>query len=132
MVIYTTTRIISLTEFHGVKMIASIDSISKYQELSKQTMLTDTTFRDAILAYTLGLSGETGEVADIIKKVVYHGHTLDNEALMEELGDALFYIAAIATTMHFDLSDIAIMNIEKLKRRYPEGFSEQASINRCE
>ncbi|MFA5394922.1 MAG: nucleoside triphosphate pyrophosphohydrolase family protein [Methanogenium sp.] len=113
-------------------MVSSIDLILKYQELSKRTMLTDTTFRDAILAYTLGLSGETGEVADIIKKVVYHGHPLDNEALMEELGDVLFYIAAIATTMHFNLADIAALNIEKLKQRYPEGFSEQASINRCE
>lgn len=80
----------------------------------------------------LGLNGEAGEIADHVKKAVFHGHTLDHVALAKELGDILWYVAQAATASGFGLDEIAAMNIEKLRKRYPEGFSSEASINRAE
>ena len=84
-----------------------------------------------LLTYTaLGLTGEAGEVAEIIKKTFYHGHPLDVEALHKELGDVLWYLAVMAHGLGFSLDDIAQQNIAKLRARYPEGFSQDRSINR--
>lgn len=78
----------------------------------------------------LGLTGEAGEAADIVKKVVFHGHTLDREKLAKEVGDVLWYIAEMATALELPLSEIAAGNIAKLRLRYPSGFSSEASVER--
>ena len=78
----------------------------------------------------LGLAGEAGEVADLVKKGVFHQHGLDLEKLKKELGDVLWYVAALCTTSGLSMSDVMQANIEKLKARYPDGYSSQASINR--
>lgn len=85
---------------------------------------------DSLGVTTLGLVGEAGEVADIIKKHLGHGHALDDEALAHELGDVLWYIAVMAASLGYTMSDIARMNIDKLKLRYPQGFSTERSIYR--
>lgn len=79
-----------------------------------------------------GLSGEVGEVNDIIKKWIYHGHELDEQELKKELGDVCWYLALTCNAFGYELDEIMSMNIDKLKQRYPDGFSEQASINRVE
>jgi len=78
----------------------------------------------------LGLAGEAGEVADYVKKVVGHNHPLDKETIIKELGDVLWYVAEICSTISVDMSDVAQKNIDKLRARYPEGFSTERSINR--
>lgn len=78
----------------------------------------------------LGVTGEAGEVAELIKKHVGHGHPLDRDKLAKELGDVLWYISDIATACEMNLAEIAEGNIKKLRERYPEGFSTKASINR--
>jgi len=78
----------------------------------------------------LGLVGESGEVADLIKKVVAHGHPLDAEKLAQELGDVLWYLAVTADALGFSLDEIANRNITKLRARYPNGFSPGRSIDR--
>ena len=80
----------------------------------------------------LGLCGEAGETADIIKKHFFQGHELDKEELKKELGDVMWYLAILAFSAHIDLDDVARENIEKLKRRYPNGFSADRSVNREE
>ena len=80
----------------------------------------------------LGLSGEAGEATDIIKKHLFHGHELEKEHLAKELGDVMWYIALVATIIGCDLDEIMQMNIDKLKARYPEGFSEYDSQHRAE
>lgn len=80
----------------------------------------------------LGVAGEAGEVADLVKKHVGHGHPLDRDKLAKELGDVLWYVAALAHDVGLDLSTVAALNIEKLKRRYPDGFSTERSINRVD
>ena len=80
----------------------------------------------------LGLSGESGEAADIIKKYLYHGHGLCPEHLAKELGDVMWYVSLVATIIGYSLDDVMQMNIDKLKARYPDGFSEYASQHREE
>jgi len=78
----------------------------------------------------LGLSGESGEVADIIKKHTFQGHDLDKDHVAEELGDVLWYVAIGAEALGLTLGEIGQRNIEKLKARYPEGFDKSRSIHR--
>lgn len=84
----------------------------------------------ALLNGALGLTGEAGEVADIIKKYAFHGHNIRLPELIKELGDVCWYIALISSALGVDLEVILRENVKKLENRYPEGFSSEASINR--
>lgn len=87
--------------------------------------------REGKLVYgSLGLNGEAGEVADLIKKYMYHGRVLEKDKVVEELGDVLWYIAEVASGLGVSLEEMASLNISKLRKRYPEGFSEERSKNR--
>jgi NTP pyrophosphatase (non-canonical NTP hydrolase) len=105
---------------------------NEYQELAERTA--NKVIKDGVLVryanFGMGIAGEAGEVCNYLKKVVFHGHPLNLEKLKEELGDTLWYIATIATTAGTTIEEVAIANIEKLKVRYPDGFSEEKSINR--
>ena len=85
-----------------------------------------------ILNGVLGLSGESGECADIVKKHLFQGHELDEKHLAEELGDVLWYVAVTAFSIGYDLDEIAQMNVSKLLKRYPDGFDKARSVNRDE
>lgn len=106
-------------------------NFNEYQELASRTA---NPFEDLyeLANYGLGLTGESGEVADIIKKAVFHGHDIPVKDLKKELGDVLWYLSQLARVNGLSLENIAIENIEKLKKRYPNGFSESDSINRVE
>lgn len=80
----------------------------------------------------LGLSGEAGELNDLVKKWIFHKKPLDREHMKKEIGDVCWYIADICHSMGFNLDEIFQMNIDKLKARYPEGFSERRANNRSE
>lgn len=79
-----------------------------------------------------GLNGEAGECIDILKKVEFQGHAFDPVKLVDELGDVLWYIAQTATGLNITLEDVAQHNVEKLKKRYPNGFDVERSIHRSE
>ena len=83
-----------------------------------------------ILNGVLGLNGESGECADIVKKHLFQGHELDEKHLAEELGDVLWYIAVTAFSIGYDLDEIAQINVSKLLKRYPDGFDKARSVNR--
>jgi NTP pyrophosphatase (non-canonical NTP hydrolase) len=80
----------------------------------------------------LGIAGEAGEVADLIKKYIGHGHALSIDDLEKELGDVLWYVADLASQVGLTLEEVAAANIEKLRKRYPNGFSQEASQNRSD
>lgn len=82
--------------------------------------------------FGMGIAGEAGEVCDLLKKHVFHGHALEKAELAIELGDVLWYIAVIARTAGIDLDLVAFVNLAKLKDRYPNGFNKQASVERAE
>ncbi|UTH13308.1 nucleoside triphosphate pyrophosphohydrolase family protein [Macrococcus equipercicus] len=105
-------------------------NLNTYQELAGRTHNKSLTQTESLTNYALGLTGEAGEVADQIKKHVFHGHQLDRDELKKELGDVLWYIANLAAVNGIELAEVAELNINKLKKRYPEGFSQADSINR--
>lgn len=85
-----------------------------------------------IVNASYGLSGETGELNDLLKKAIFHGHEINLEEVQKELGDVLWYVAMMCESFGFRMEDIMQMNIDKLVARYPDGFSEYASQHREE
>jgi NTP pyrophosphatase (non-canonical NTP hydrolase) len=79
----------------------------------------------------VGIAGEAGEVVDNIKKAIFHQHGLDRQKLKEELGDLLWYMAGLCTQLGLSLDEVMVSNIEKLRKRYPGGFSVEDSKNRA-
>ena len=107
-------------------------TINEYQELALRTLNQDLSERDVLINGVMGLCGESGEAIDIVKKHLAQGHPLDHGKLAEELGDIAWYLAETAHAIGYPLEEILQMNIDKLKARYPEGFSSENSINRSE
>jgi len=107
-------------------------TIKDYQKLAMTTLNPDLPPRDVLLNGVMGLCGEAGEAIDVVKKHLMQGHPLDRDHLAEELGDIAWYLAETATALDLSLEDIFRQNIEKLKRRYPEGFDTERSQHRDE
>jgi NTP pyrophosphatase (non-canonical NTP hydrolase) len=109
-------------------------NFDEYQTAAERTAIRgdNDTIERRYANFGMGIAGEAGEVCDLLKKVVFHGHEIDKEKLIKELGDVLWYVSTIATTANIPLAYIAEHNIAKLQRRYPDGFSEQASKERKE
>lgn len=102
----------------------------EYQDAALRTDNTSLSDDDSFAMATLGLVGEAGEVAEMVKKELYHGHHPGRYEYRDELGDVLWYLAVLADKLGFSLEEIAEANIAKLKKRYPEGFSHEASRSR--
>ena len=103
-----------------------------YQQQAMRTASLSLDQQDALTGAALGLCGEAGEFADTIKKWRYHGHELDRQELVKELGDVLWYVARACEALDTDMGTVMEANIAKLWRRYPDGFSTERSINRTE
>lgn len=80
----------------------------------------------------LGLTGEAGEVSDLVKKGIFHEKGIDLEHLKKELGDCAWYLAMICDACGFTLDDVMQTNIDKLKARYPQGFDAYRANHRQE
>ena len=107
-------------------------TINEYQRLAMRTLNPALDRRDILLNGVMGLCGESGEAIDLVKKHLHQGHELDREGLIKELGDVAWYVAEVAYALNVDLETVLQRNIEKLRRRYPEGFDENQSIHRTE
>ena len=108
-------------------------TINEYQTAALRTAQTDKlSASELLLNSALGLCGESGEVADLLKKYHFQGHDLDIEHIAKELGDIAWYLAVGAYAIGFDLEEILKMNVDKLKARYPNGFSADRSLHRAE
>ncbi len=88
--------------------------------------------RELLILAALGIAGESGEVVDALKKVLYHSHELDVVELRKELGDLLWYIVLLCDTIGLSLDDVMQANVEKLQERYPQGFDPERSQRRQE
>lgn len=109
----------------------------EYQGLAGRTLIdgpdAEYTGAEIMLVWNaLGLAGEAGEVADTLKKVVFHRHALDRDELIKELGDVLWYVAALCSKLDVPMSEVMARNIDKLKKRYPAGYSSDASKARVD
>ena len=108
-------------------------TINEYQTAALRTAQTDKlTARELLLNSALGLCGESGEVADLLKKYHFQGHNLDLDHVAKELGDISWYLAVGAYAIGYDLEKILQMNVDKLKARYPDGLSTDRSLHRAE
>lgn len=107
-------------------------TINEYQKLAMTTLNPNLAKKDVLINGVMGLCGESGECIDIVKRHLAQGHELDREALIKELGDVAWYLAETAFALDVELEEVLMCNIEKLKKRYPEGFSTEKSINRVE
>lgn len=83
-----------------------------------------------ILNASLGLSGEVGELNDMIKKWIFHEKPIDKMHLKKKIGDVCWYIAMMCEAWGFNLEQIMQLNINKLKERYPEGVDVVRANNR--
>jgi NTP pyrophosphatase (non-canonical NTP hydrolase) len=105
--------------------------LDEYQRLAGRTAGAGGTGEKRLITAALGLAGEAGEFANLVKKLTAHGHADITPAVLgDELGDVLWYLAEAATACGLSLDEIARENIAKLRQRYPEGFSQERSINR--
>lgn len=105
-------------------------TINEYQQLAQRTSNNALTQGEHVINGALGLCGEAGEVADLVKKAYMQGHTIDRKRICEELGDVCWYLAETATALGESLESIMERNIAKLRRRYPEGFDVERSKHR--
>lgn len=104
--------------------------VNEYQKLAMRTVNPKLDKNSVLINGVMGLCGESGEAIDIVKKWFAQGHELDREHLIKELGDIAWYLAETATALDVSLEEVFRGNIEKLQKRYPEGFDAEKSINR--
>lgn len=106
---------------------------NEYQKLAMRTcnFQHDDRYDDIVCHAVFGLTSEAGEVAGLFQKW-YQGHELDEEHLMKEIGDCLWMIAELCTAYSFSLEYVMQLNIDKLRARYPDGFSAEKSLHRQE
>jgi NTP pyrophosphatase (non-canonical NTP hydrolase) len=103
-----------------------------YQRLAMRTANPALDVSQQLLNGALGLCGEAGEVADTLKKSLFQGHELDHDVVVKELGDVLWYVAQLCEALGLNMATVMEANVEKLRRRYPSGFSSAESVSRVE
>lgn len=105
-------------------------TVNEYQNMAMKSLNPALSSKDVLINGVMGLCGEAGEAIDIVKKHLHQGHELDRKKLAAELGDIAWYLAETAYALEIPLEDIFRSNIDKLKRRYPDGFDADRSVNR--
>ena len=96
--------------------------LSDYQSAALRTLNPALDADQRLLDAAAGLAEEAGEVLGVVRKHLFQRRALDREALAEELGDALWCLAAVASSLGLSLDRVAEANVEKLRRRHPQGF----------
>ena len=107
-------------------------TINEYQKLALRTINPELSPKEQLLNGLMGLCGESGEAIDIMKKHLAQKHDLDKEHLANELGDVAWYLAVASYFLGCDLETIMDKNIEKLRKRYPNGFSIKDALERVD
>jgi NTP pyrophosphatase (non-canonical NTP hydrolase) len=117
----------------GKQGTEGLNDIDQYQGFALRTLASDVAKDRARVFFNAatGLSSETGEVNELVKKHFFHGHELDIDHMKKELGDLAWYWALMCHAIGVRPSDVLMANIEKLRRRYPDGFSTERSMNRA-
>lgn len=106
-------------------------NMNEYQKLAARTMSDEISRKEQGKHALHGMVGEIGELHSIYQKK-YQGHPFDEEHAKKELGDLMWFIAEYCTAHGWSLDDVAQTNIDKLKKRYPDGFDAEHSLNRAE
>ena len=104
--------------------------VNEYQKSAMTTLNPTLDRKDVLINSVMGLCGESGEAIDIVEKWLMQGHDLDKEHLIKELGDIAWYLAEAATALDVPLGTVLQGNLDKLRQRFPNGFSTEASVHR--
>ena len=104
-------------------------TVNEYQEMAGRTINHNLNREEQLRHALFEMCGELGEIHSIYQKV-YQGHKIKVDDLKAEVGDLLWGIAEFCTVNGWWMEEICDRNIEKLKRRYPDGLSEDRSVNR--
>lgn len=104
-------------------------TMGEYQKQAARTINPDLYADEMINHAVLGLNSEAGELAGIFQKK-YQGHEIDRNHVLKELGDVLWFVSELATAMDLTLEHVAMDNVLKLRKRFPDGFDSDRSINR--
>lgn len=99
-------------------------NLNKYQMFVRSIAKKFDDKEKELLTWGLGISGEAGDVASCIKKTVSHKND-QTDGIKENLGDTLWYIAAICNFFGWSIDEVIDENMKKLKKRYPKGFTEK-------
>ncbi|MBN1644985.1 nucleoside triphosphate pyrophosphohydrolase family protein [Candidatus Woesearchaeota archaeon] len=97
-------------------------SLKEYQEFCKLTAKKFDTPEHEIFTWGPGITGEAGDVASGIKKTYAHKND-KRDGIKENLGDTLWYMAMICNFFGWNLEDVLAESMQKLKNRYPNGFT---------
>jgi NTP pyrophosphatase (non-canonical NTP hydrolase) len=88
-----------------------------------------------LITAALGLSAEAGEFGDLVKKCLFQGKELNKEnkeLMVKELGDVMWYLAQGCMALGVTIDEVLWANIDKLEKRYPNGFEVARSENRSQ
>ncbi len=88
--------------------------------------------KDILSCAGMGLAGEAGECVDLVKKHLHHGVPFDREKMIKELGDVRWYLELMMHACNTTIEEVERLNVEKLRKRYPEGFTTKASVERAD
>ena len=105
--------------------------LNEYQQLAARTINKELSETEKSMHALHGMSAETGELHGLYQKC-YQGHKAAVDHIQKEVGDLLWFIAEYCSAWGWTLDEIAQMNIDKLRKRYPDGFAAERSINRKE
>jgi NTP pyrophosphatase (non-canonical NTP hydrolase) len=113
--------------------------VSEFQEMCERTMPTpsyvgsEKVWSDpAKTNYAMGLAGESGELVDLVKKVLFHGHAFDRDKFIKEAGDVSHYLNGLCAMFGISMEEVNTVNYLKLLKRYPNGFNKNDSIKRVD
>jgi len=99
-------------------------NFQEYQDRASRTSDPKLSPEDGLINAALGVAGEAGEIAELVKKYIFHGTPLELSEMASEVGDVLWYLAEVCSQLEIRLDDAAQENIFKLLERYPDGFQE--------
>lgn len=109
-----------------------MEHLKEHRKLVEGTGDKSLSTRDSLTVACLGLAGETGELIDALKKHLYHGKALDTGHIILEMGDIFWYLHYLSFALGLTLEEVIERNIDKLKARYPKGFSVEAAKMRAD
>ncbi len=99
---------------------------NEYQRAANRTLMGE---EQVLTNCALGLTGESGEIADLVRKYTFQGANLDKNTLKKEMGDALWYLSQIAEWSDISFEDVAKDNIDRLTKRYPNDKNSVNQVN---
>ena len=118
--------------FNGNVNEPAKNDLDVFQEEALRSMRNDLPYEAICSNMCMGLAGETGETVDIFKKHIYQGKDLDINDVIEEIGDILWYIANLCNVNKITMKECMESNVEKLRKRYPNGFSIKDALERAD